>query len=77
MAKCWKLKERRLYKMGTGKDIDKMTFEEIKAYVKELENYKRTVESFGTEKVKEYKDLLIKSRIEKDPFRPLKNIFNV
>ncbi len=63
--------------MGTGKDIDKMTFEEIKAYVKELENYKRTVESFGTEKVKEYKDLLIKSRIEKDPFRPLKNIFNV
>ena len=63
--------------MGTEKDMDKMTFEEIKAYAKELENYKRTVESFGTEKVKEYKDLLIKSRIEKDPFCPLKNIFNV
>lgn len=58
-------------------EIKKMTMSEIKEYMKELEKYKEIVLNVGEITFGEYKDLLIKKRIEEFPKEKIELLLDI
>ena len=59
------------------KDLDKMTFDEIKQYVKELEEFKAAVIKISPFEIRNFKNMQIKKRIEDNPFGKFSELIKI
>lgn len=59
------------------KDLDKMTFDEIKQYVKELEEFKQKMSSFSENDLRKLKILYVEKKIETSPFLKFSKLITI
>lgn len=63
---------------GVGvKELDKMTFDEIKQYVRELEEFKQKMSSFSENDLRKLKILYVKKKIETSPFLKFSKLITI
>lgn len=59
------------------KELDKMTFDEIKQYVRELEEFKQKMSSFSENDLRKLKILYVKKKIETSPFLKFSKLITI
>ena len=59
------------------KDLDKMTFNEIKQYVKELEEFKQKMSNFSDNDLRKLKIFYVKKKIETSPFLKFSKLITI
>ena len=59
------------------KDLNKMTFDEIKQYVRELEEFKQKMSSFSENDLRKLKILYVKKKIETSPFLKFSKLITI
>ena len=59
------------------KDLDKMTFNEIKQYVKELEEFKQKMSNFSENDLRKLKIFYVKKKIVTSPFLKFSKLITI
>ena len=59
------------------KDLDKMTFNEIKQYVKELEEFKQKMSNFSENDLRKLKILYVEKKIETSSFLKFSKLITI
>ena len=59
------------------KDLDKMTFNEIKQYVKELEEFKQKMSNFSENDLRKLKIFYVKKKIETSPLLKFSKLITI
>ena len=59
------------------KDLDKMTFNEIKQYVKELEEFKQKMSNFSENDLRKLKIFYVEKKIETSPFLKFSKLITI